>query len=113
MLKQKNADMTVIDEYKTSQNCANCFKSLYKYDPNSTPKRTDKTNYSKLRHCFECGHVIHRDQNGSRNITMLFEKQLAAQIRPKQFCRGNQADGIDICLFYYEIQNIVDQFCKF
>jgi hypothetical protein len=34
---------------------------------------------------------------------MVFEKQLAAQSRQKQFCRGNQADGM---IFVYYMRKL-------
>ena len=102
LLQQKNPDMCFIDEFNTSKKCANCFEDLKRYDPEKE-SALESFKYSKLRHCQFClehknhtmrpnnqhKHVIHRDQNGSRNITMLLELQLNGQKRPSEFERGN------------------------
>ena len=56
-----------------------------KYDP-VKKRRTDTTSYSKLRHCLNCGHIVHRDQNASRNIKMIFECILNGEVKPQPFC---------------------------
>jgi hypothetical protein len=85
LLENKKVNMTTIDEYNSSQNCANCFQQLQKYDP-VKKRRTDTTSYSKLRHCLNCGHIVHRDQNASRNIKMIFECILNGEVKPQPFC---------------------------
>ena len=84
LLESKKVPVTIIDEYNTSKNCANCFEQLKTYDP-VKKRKMDKTWYSKLRHCVKCGHIVHRDQNASRNIKMIFECSLNGEEKPKQF----------------------------
>ncbi len=85
-LCRKNSTVRFIDEFNTSKKCADCLMDLKKYDP--IKKETlDSSSYSKLRRCIHCNHVIHRDQNGSRNIAALHAFQLSEQGRPEQFCQ--------------------------
>ena len=92
MLCKKNPNVAFIDEYNTSKKCANCFSILKQYDPEQE-KALETSRYSKLRKCTECNHVIHRDQNGSRNIMMLYQDEVKNVPRNKEFCRKN-GDGI-------------------
>jgi transposase len=91
MLCRKNSTVRFIDEFNTSKKCADCFEDLKKYDQIKR-EAVDSTSYSKLRYCKKCQHVIHRDQNGSRNIEFLHAFHLNKQGRPEQFCRAHNVN---------------------
>ncbi len=89
LLKKKNPDVHYIDEFKTSANCSVCFHLLTKYDP-VKKQATASMAYSKLRKCQNCNIIIHRDQNGSRNIAMLHTNEINGFDRPIEFCRNSK-----------------------
>lgn len=88
MLCKKNPYVALIDEYNTSKKCANCFSILNQYDTEKE-MALETSRYSKLRMCTKCKHVIHRDQNRSRNIMMLYQEEVDNVKRNKEFRRKN------------------------
>jgi hypothetical protein len=79
---KKWCNLVLVDEYKTSALCCRCYSDTKKISYNNV------TVNSVLR-CTnnECGIVIDRDVNGSKNIFNLLMHGLERKPRPEAFCR--------------------------
>jgi hypothetical protein len=90
LLEKKNPNISVIDEFNTSQLCSLCDNRLYKYDEKANVVK-DSFKYSQFRYCVFCDIIFDRDNNASVNIGNLKVYEKMNQPRPSIFTRqGNR-----------------------